>query len=262
MLIPLCLLMLIPLSADANTPVSADANTPVSADAKTPVSASAAAPVSASAAVLVSTDANTAEPADVSTGVCCYCPWRWTPVSGSHGLVLTWWVCFLTKLACFFLSHLCLAFYRNLSPVLFTHQLLLTCAVFWLGLSFYVYTGLSPIFLFFFFFFFFLQWPLLFFLCGPLETQHVDRVSRPLEDGILVIEVTVGLQPLSANTSLWPGLHLHGRSGRPSLTSQLVAPLLWGCFTRVSRGGGGGVLAPVYIVYYVHSPRVTSPDIP
>ena len=60
--------------------------------------------------------------------------------------------------------------YRNLSPVLlFTHQLLLTCAVFWLGLSFYVYTGLSPLFLFFFFFFFFLQaffLPLLFFLCG------------------------------------------------------------------------------------------------
>ena len=98
-----------------------------------------------------------------------------------------------------------------------------------------VYTGLSPIFLF--------CTSLLFatslFLCGPLETWHVDRVPRPvsLEDGILVIEVTVGLRPLSTNTSLRPGLQLDGRSGRPGLINRSVAPLLWGC----SPGSIGGV---------------------
>ena len=105
-----------------------------------------------------------------------------------------------------------------------------------------VYTGLSPIFLFF--------TSLLFatslFLCGPLETRHVDRVPQPvsLEDGILVIEVSVGLRPLSTNTSLRPGLQLDGRSGRPGLTNRLVAPLLWGCFTGVNQG----CLTPEYIL--------------
>ena len=105
-----------------------------------------------------------------------------------------------------------------------------------------VYTGLSPIFLF--------CTSLLFttslFLCGPLETRHVDHVLRPvsLEDGILVIEVTVGLRPLSTNTSLQPGLQLDWRSGRPGLTNRLVAPLLWGCFTGVNWG----CLAPEYIL--------------
>ena len=65
-----------------------------------------------------------------------------------------------------------------------------------------------------------------------------------LEDGILVTEVTVGLQPLSTNTSLWPGLQLDGRSGRPGLINRLVAPLLWGCFTGVNQG----CLAPEYIL--------------
>ena len=132
----------------------------------------------------------------------------------------------------------CPSAYRNLSPVLlFTHQLLPTYRT---VLS--VYIGLSPIFLF--------CTSLLFatslFLCGPLETRHVDRVPRPvsLEDGILVIEVTVGLRPLSTNTSLWSGLQLDGRSGRPGLTNRLVAPLLWGCFTGVNRG----CLTPEYIL--------------
>ena len=47
-----------------------------------------------------------------------------------------------------------------------------------------------------------------------------------LEAGILVTEVTVGLRPLSANTSLWPGLQLDGRSGRPGLITRLVASVL------------------------------------
>ena len=59
-----------------------------------------------------------------------------------------------------------------------------------------------------------------------------------------MIEVTVGLRPLSANTSLRPGLQLDGRSGRPGLTNRLVASLLWGCFTGVSRG----CLTPEYIL--------------
>ena len=110
----------------------------------------------------------------------------------------------------------------------------------WTVLS--VYTGLSPIF----FFCTNLLFATSLFLCGPLETQHVDRVPRPvsLEDGILVTEVIVGLRPLSANTSLWPGLQLDGRSGRPGLTNRLVAPLLWGCFAEVSRG----CLTPEYIL--------------
>ena len=56
-------------------------------------------------------------------------------------------------------------------------------------------------------------------------------------------EVTVGLLSLSASTSLWPGLQLDGRSGRPGLTNRLVAPLLWGCFTRLNWG----FLTPEYI---------------
>ena len=55
-----------------------------------------------------------------------------------------------------------------------------------------------------------------------------------------MIEVTVGLRPLSANTSLWPTLQLDGRSGRPGLINWLVTPLLW-----AGRGGSeeteGGV---------------------
>ena len=59
-----------------------------------------------------------------------------------------------------------------------------------------------------------------------------------------MIEVTVGLRPLSTNTSLRPGLQLDGRSGRPGLINRSVAPLLWGCFTGVNRG----CLAPEYIL--------------
>ena len=75
-------------------------------------------------------------------------------------------------------------------------------------------------------------------LGSRVETRHVDRVPRPvsLENGVLMIEVTVGLRQLSANTSLWPRLQLDGRSGRPGLINRLAAPLLWGCFTRVSLG--------------------------
>ena len=70
-----------------------------------------------------------------------------------------------------------------------------------------------------------------------------------------MIEITVGLWPLNANTSLWPRLQLDGRSGRPGLNNRLVAPLLWGCFTGVSRG----FLTSEYTLSY--SPDVTSPDI-
>ena len=137
----------------------------------------------------------------------------------------------------------CPSAYRNLSPVLlFTHQLLLTYlqfsssdCPFCLHRPFtYISLLYKPSFCHFS------------FLCGPLETRHVDRVPRPvsLEDGILVIEVTVELRPLSTNTSLRPGLQLDGRSERPGLINRSVAPLLWGCFTGVSRG----CLAPEYIL--------------
>ena len=109
-----------------------------------------------------------------------------------------------------------------------------------------------------------------------------------------MIEVTVGLRPLNTNTSHWPGLH--GRSGRPSLTNQLVGPLLWGYFNGVSRGevrkaqpdqsvsgtslvgmfhrgqsglgggGGGGVLTPVCTMsialvslHWISLKKMTSP---
>ena len=139
---------------------------------------------------------------------------------------------------------ICPSAYRNLihHVLLFTHQPLPTYLQFLARTVLSLYTGLSPIFLF--------CTSLLFatslFLCGPLETRHVDRVPRPvsLEDGILVIEVTVGLRPLSTNTSLRPGLQLDGWSGRPGLTNRSVAPLLWGCFTGVNRG----CLTPEYIL--------------
>ena len=153
--------------------------------------------------------------------------------------------CFLTKLAHSFLSHLLSVFLPTgifhlyfFSPINFSRHICSFLARTVLS----VYTGLSPIFLF--------CTSLLFatslFLCSPLETWHVDCVLRPmlLEYGILVIEVTVGLWPLSANTSLWPRLQLDGRSGRPGLTNRLVAPLLWGCFTGVSQG----CLATEYIL--------------
>ena len=161
-----------------------------------------------------------------------------------HGLAFTRRGCFSAKLAHSFLSHLCLSFCLpesflcpSFHPSTFPD---ICCFLSRTVLS--VYTGLSPIFLF--------CTSLVFatslFLCSPLETRHVDRVPRPvsLEEGILVIEVTVGLRPLSANTSLWPGLQLDGRSGRPGLTNRLVAPLLWGYFTGVSRG----YLTPEYIL--------------
>ena len=49
------------------------------------------------------------------------------------------------------------------------------------------------------------------------------------------------------------------KSGRPDLINELVAPLLWGCFTRViwrGEGGGGGLKTCVC----VHSPAVPSLD--
>ena len=51
------------------------------------------------------------------------------------------------------------------------------------------------------------------FLCGLVEMRHYDRVQGlvSLEDGILVTEVTVGLRPLNANTSFWPGPSFRGR---------------------------------------------------
>ena len=113
--------------------------------------------------------------------------------------------CFVTKLARSFLFHLCPSTYRNLSPVLlFTHQLLQTYLQFSSSdCRFCLHRPFTYISLF----------ATSLFLYGPLETWHVDSVPRPvsLEDGILMIEVSVGLQPLSANTSLWPGLQLDGR---------------------------------------------------
>ena len=155
----------------------------------------------------------------------------------------------------------CPSAYQNLSPVLlFTHQLLLT----YLQFS----SSDCPFCLHRPFTYISLLYKLLFatslFLCGPLETRHVDRVPRPmsLEDGILVIEVTVGLRPLSTNTSLWPRLQPDGRSGRPGLTNWLVAPLLWGCFTGVNRR----CLTPEYILsvalvslHWISGEKLTSP---
>ena len=68
-----------------------------------------------------------------------------------------------------------------------------------------------------------------------------------------MIEVTVGLRPLSTNTSLWPGLQLDGRSGRPD--QSVGGTSLVGVFHR----GQSAVCNPR--VYFVHSPGVTSPDI-
>ena len=70
----------------------------------------------------------------------------------------------------------CPSAYRNLSSVLlFTHQLLPTYLQFSSSDCPFCHTGLSPIFLF--------CTSLLFatslFLCGPLETRHVDRVPLP-----------------------------------------------------------------------------------
>ena len=106
-------------------------------------------------------------------------------------------------------------------------------AVFWLGLSLLSTPAFTYI-------------SLLYFLCGPLKTRHIDNVTLlvSLEDGILVIGVTVGLWPLSANISFFPVLQLDWRSGRSGLTNRLVAPLLWGCFTGVSQG----FLTPEYIL--------------
>ena len=169
------------------------------------------------------------------------CPGMW--ILPSSAPTFRWQGCFLTKLAHFILSHLVL-----LPTEIFHLSFFSPISLSWHICSFLartvlsLYTGLSPIFLF--------CTSLLFatslFLCGPLETWHVNRVPRPvsLEDGILVIEVAVGLWPLSANPPLWPRLQLEGRSGRPGLTNWLVAPLLWGCFTRVNRG----FLIPVYIL--------------
>ena len=167
--------------------------------------------------------------------------------------------CFSTKLAHTFLFSpifVCPSAYQNLSPVLFTYHPPPTYLRFSSSdCPFCLHQPFTSIS-----FCTSLLFATSLFLCGPLETRHVDRVPRPmsLEDGILVIEVTVGLQPLSANTSLWPRLQLDGRSntslwprlqldgrsGRPGLTNRLVAPLLWGCFTGVNQG----CLTPEYIL--------------
>ena len=112
-----------------------------------------------------------------------------------------------------------------------------------------VFTNLSPIFLFFFFSFFFLFLKVFLphiFLYGLLETRHVDCALRhvPLEHGILVIEVTVGLHPVSANTSLWLGLQLTERSARPSLINRMVALLTVVGVFHQGQSGGGGVKPP------------------
>ena len=64
------------------------------------------------------------------------------------------------------------------------------------------------------------------FLCGLLIllTQHVCRTLRPVleENGILEIEVPDRLRPVSANTSLWPGLPLDGWLGWPGPINRLV----------------------------------------
>ena len=86
--------------------------------------------------------------------------------------------------------------YQNLSPVLlFTHQPLptylqfssLDCPFCLHRLFIYISLLYKPSF------------ATSLFLCSPLETRHFDRVPRPvsLEDGILVIEATVGLRTLS-----------------------------------------------------------------
>ena len=124
----------------------------------------------------------------------------------------------------------CPSAYRNLSPVLFTHQPFPTYLQFSSSdCPFCLHRPFTYISL----------------LYKPSFCHFSFSLrSVPLEDGILVIEVTVGLQPLSTNTSLWPGLPLDGRSGRPGLTNRLVAPLLWGCLTGLNRG----CLTPEYIL--------------
>ena len=121
-------------------------------------------------------------------------------------------------------SHLCLSFcllesftypsFHNFSRHTYTflpRPVLSVCT----GLSPMLHFGKSPLF----------ATPL--FLFSILETQHVGRVPRPvlLVDGILLVEVTGGLRPLSANTTLWRGRQLDGRSEWPGLISRLVAPL-------------------------------------
>ena len=56
-----------------------------------------------------------------------------------------------------------------------------------------------------------------------------------LKDGILVIQAHVGLQPFSADTSLWPALQLDERSGRPgAFLARGVSPGSIGCLKPLS----------------------------
>ena len=135
------------------------------------------------------------------------------------------------KLAHSFLSHLCLSlsagiFHLSFSFIIFSRHI---CSLHWPFTS-YISLLYKPSF------------ATSLFLCGPLETQHVDHVPRPvlLEDGILVIEVTVGLRPLSANTSLWPGLQLDGRVRKAQPDQSVGGTSLVGVFHR----GQSGVFNP------------------
>ena len=121
----------------------------------------------------------------------------------------------------------CFSAYWNLSPILlFTHQLL-TSAVFALGLSF-VFRGFSPRFHF--------CTSLLFatspFVCHLLQTRHVDR-GDPGDWGYCW-----------AAAPQYQHITLAWTWARLGLINQLVAPLLWGCFARVSQG----FLTPRYIL--------------
>ena len=168
-----------------------------------------------------------------------------------YGHAFTWRGCFSTKLAHSFLSIFVLLqtkiFHLSFFPPTSFSQHI--CS--FLDRTFLsVFAGLSPIFNFF--------TSLLFatslFLGGILEDRHVDSVPRPvsLEDGMLVIEVTVGLPPLSANTSLWSGRWVDGRSGR----ARPDQPVGGTSLVVVFHQGQLGILSPQ--VYIIHNPDVRS----
>ena len=153
---------------------------------------------------------------------CLYWTPIWTPFTRQG--------CFSAELAHFFLFHLCLSFCLlesfSCAPFYPTTSLTIS-AVFSLRLPLLSLPAIHLYFSFFYIFFklsfchsSFSLWSTTDMACWVSATTFV------LEDRIHLIQVTVGLRHLSANTSLWPKLQLGGRWRKPCLISWLVAPLL------------------------------------